>query len=99
MTTSSIDVLQALNTMSDDDRAFIGRIMRGEADRDQIQRGLVHAAIRSLRTNPVPTLEYQKALFDVQKLVSKINATPQPIISGEDKAPGGSVASAPSGER
>ncbi len=78
MSTSS-DALQMLNNMSDEDRHFIGRIMRGEADRDQIQRGLVHAAIRSLRTNPVPSREYQKALADVQKLVSKIDATQLPI--------------------
>jgi len=78
----SSDALQILGTMSDEDRVFIGRIMRGEADRDQIQRGLVHAAIRSLRTNPVPGLEYQRALADVQKLVAKINAIPQEIVGG-----------------
>jgi len=86
------DALQMLNSLSDEDRHFIGRIMRGEADRDQIQRGLVHAAIRSLRTNPVPGHEYQRALADMQKLVSKIDAIPQPMTFGDQiKDPGTSI--------
>jgi len=68
-------MLARLRSMTDAERADIGRIVRGEADEDLIRRGDIHAAIRSLRTNPVPSLEYQAALRDVQRLVGKLTPT------------------------
>lgn len=73
------DALQRLSTLSDQERFVIGRLMRGEGDADSIRRGDVHEAVRSLRTDPVPSQEYQKALADVQRLVSRIKAIPQQI--------------------
>lgn len=67
-----ISPLEALANLTDADRADIRRIMSGEADEDRIRRGDVHDIIRSLRTDPVPSKEYQAALREVQRLVSKL---------------------------
>jgi len=65
-----------LREITDEQRAHIRRIMSGEADEDRIRRGDVHQAVRSLRTNPVPSHEYQRALGDVGKLVAALSAAP-----------------------
>lgn len=84
--------LEALANLTDDDRVGIRRIMSGEADEDLIRRGDIHAAIRSLRTDPVPSKEYQAALRDVQRLVynlgvSKIAAA-KAVTPGSGKGQG-----------
>ena len=67
--------LEALANLTDDDRVGIRRIMSGEADGDMIRRGDVHHLIRGLRTDPVPSKEYQRALRDVQRLVYNLAAS------------------------
>lgn len=67
------DVLeQMMKRITDEDRAEIRRIMSGEADNDMIRRGDVLDAIRTLRTNPVPSVEFQRALGEVSKLVMRL---------------------------
>lgn len=67
-------ILRQLGEISDEARARIRRIMNGEAAEDRIRRGDVHEAIRSLRTDPVPSHDYQRALGDVGKLVTALSA-------------------------
>jgi hypothetical protein len=67
-------VLQRLGRLTDTERADIARIMSGEASDDLIRRGDVLEAIRDLRTDPVPSQEYQRGIGDVARAVVKMPA-------------------------
>lgn len=58
--------------LSPEERADLQRVARGEDQDDLIRRGDVYDLIRSMRTNPVPSIEFQKALSAVQKAVCKL---------------------------
>jgi len=73
MTDLAHEMRARLAALSPAKRERMRRLLSGEADEDCIRRGDVVAAIRSLRTNPVPSQEYQRALRDVQKLVGDLD--------------------------
>jgi hypothetical protein len=62
----------ALRNITDEQRASIRRELNGEADRDLLRRGSIRDVIRALRTDPVKSLEYQQALSDVSRAISKL---------------------------
>ena len=65
--------LRALMEMTEEDRAYVARLMSGEMDNWHIRVGDLIEAIRDLRTNPCPPSEYQRALTDVSRIAYRLS--------------------------
>lgn len=64
-------------SFSADQKEKMRRALSGDDERDQVSRGAVFDVIRSLRGR-APSLEYQKALRDVQIAVSDLDVGAKP---------------------
>lgn len=60
--------------ITDEDRAYFQRVLSGEHDAELVSKGAIYATIRELRVtrDALNSLEYQKALSDVQRAIVKL---------------------------
>lgn len=76
--TQDSPLLKRLQNISHDDRRAISRMLSGDADNDRVRRGDVLQIVRDLRTDPVKSVEYQKALGDVTKKLGRLPPSNKP---------------------
>jgi hypothetical protein len=69
---------QRLASMSSEEKAHMRRTLTGEDKNDLLRREDVYNAIRKLRTDPVPSVEFQKALTAVMRAIGDLPYTESP---------------------